>query len=597
MNGGPDTSSPWARASLAAAIFAVDPSASGVLLRAGLSPARDAWLAMLKSLLPAGAPMRRVPLTIDDHGLLGGLDLSATLSSSRPVVATGVIARADGGVLMLATAERLSVETAARVAAAIDNGGVCAERDGFALRVRARFGVIALDEGDGWEERPPETLADRLGLHIDLNDVSYRDLADCPHDARQIKAARERLASVRASEDAIEALVTVASQLGIGSLRAPLLALNVARALCALRGSAVLDEQDLATGAQLVLAPRAVVLPVEEPRSNQPDSSSLDEDDSDSPWQRSDSEDAYSLQDAKPQALNEVILAAARAAIPRGLLEHGTTAAKKSREAERGGAKAKSVSLRRGRPIAARAGKLREGRLGIIDTLRAAALRQSLRRNAGALVDARRLIVRSEDFRVIRFRARRHTTAIFVVDASGSTAVQRLAEVKGAIELLLSECYSRRDSVAMIAFRGNSAEIILPPTRSLTRAKRMLASLPGGGGTPLAAGLDAAVILASAIRRKGCSPLLVLMTDGRANIGRDGQPGRRRAFQDALNAGQSARVAGLAAIAIDTSPRAQKRTEPPTLQIGRAMNAHYIELPDADAARVTEVVRGAAVAA
>jgi magnesium chelatase subunit D len=91
-----------------------------------------------------------------------------------------------------------------------------------------------------------------------------------------------------------------------------------------------------------------------------------------------------------------------------------------------------------------------------------------------------------DDFRVTRYKQRSETTTIFVVDASGSAALHRLAEAKGAVELLLADCYVRRDRVAMIAFRGPGAELLLPPTRSLVRAKRSLAGLPGGGGTPLA---------------------------------------------------------------------------------------------------------------
>ena len=125
--------------------------------------------------------------------------------------------------------------------------------------------------------------------------------------------------------------------------------------------------------------------------------------------------------------------------------------------------------------------------------------------------------------------AARDTTTIFVVDASGSAALHRLAEAKGAVELLLAECYVRRDQVALIAFRGRGAELLLPPTRSLVRAKRSLAALPGGGGTPLAAGIDAAVELAELALRRGETPIVVVLTDGRANVARDGTGGRARA--------------------------------------------------------------------
>jgi magnesium chelatase subunit D len=239
---------------------------------------------------------------------------------------------------------------------------------------------------------------------------------------------------------------------------------------------------------------------------------------------------------------------------------------------------------------------LRDGRLALVDTLRAAVPWQGLRRDKGAANDQRRFIVRPEDFRIVRFKERRETATIFVIDASGSSAMQRLAEVKGAIELLLADCYVRRDSVALIAFRGKEAEVVLPPTRSLARAKRTLAGLPGGGGTPVAKGIDTALDLADSLRRKGQSPLIVLMTDGRANITREGGAGRIQAFEDALNACGRVSASGIAALAIDTAPMLRAAADPPTFRLGQAMNARYIQLPNADAARVSEAVRAASVA-
>jgi magnesium chelatase subunit D len=198
--------------------------------------------------------------------------------------------------------------------------------------------------------------------------------------------------------------------------------------------------------------------------------------------------------------------------------------------------------------------------------------------------------VRRDDFRIIRFKQRIGTTTIFVVDASGSAALQRLAETKGAIELLLADCYVRRDKVALIAFRGQGAELLLPPTNALARAKRSLAGLPGGGGTPLAAGIDAAIALAETIARAGQTPIITLLTDGRANIARDGAQGRPRAEQDALDSASRLRAANLTTLLVDTSPR----PHPAAQRLAAAMAARYLALPYADAATVSRAVRAAA---
>jgi magnesium chelatase subunit D len=144
--------------------------------------------------------------------------------------------------------------------------------------------------------------------------------------------------------------------------------------------------------------------------------------------------------------------------------------------------------------------------------------------------------------------------------------------------------------VALLAFRGRGAELLLPPTRSLTRARRSLADLPGGGGTPLAAGIGAALTLAEAVRRKGETPALVLLTDGRANVARDGMAARVRAEEEALAAAAAVRGAGLKALLVDTSPKPQ----PQARRLAQELGALYLPLPHADAAALSTAARQAA---
>ena len=199
------------------------------------------------------------------------------------------------------------------------------------------------------------------------------------------------------------------------------------------------------------------------------------------------------------------------------------------------------------------------------------------------------MLVRPDDITVTRFRQRRETTTVFLVDASGSLATNRLAEAKGAIELLLADCYVRRDMVALLAFRGAGAELILPPTRSLVRAKRGLRLLPGGGGTPLAAGLLAARDLVDNIARRGGTPAMVLLTDGSANIALDGAPGRARAMEDALAQARGLRLSGHATLLVDTAPRPAKLAR----ELADTLGAAYLAMPYADAARLSRAVQSA----
>ena len=597
-----------------AALFAVDPAGlGGVALRAPACAARDEWLSLLRTLLPAESPFRRVPLNTGDTALLGGLDLGATLQAGRPVALQGLLAQADGGVLVLAMAERMTVGAAARFGSVLDSGQVLLQRDGLDRVLPARVGMVALDEGADADEQLPASLAERLAFHLRM-DSQAADEEGPQWTADEVQAARLRLGRVQMAQESVQALCAAAMALGIDSLRASLFAARAARAAAALAGSDTVEEEHIAVAARVVLAPRATRLPPapeqqepeppqeqasppeppeqpapepppEPPQDAQDDSKNEDDDDADS-------------QSPDPQEMAERVLEAAQAAIPAGLLASLKIGAlQRAKTPTSGSAGAEQKNALRGRPVGARKGEPRAGqRINVLETLRAAAPWQRLRRStlapasASASVMAPRIVVRKEDFHVTRFRQLGQTTTVFVVDASGSSALNRLAEAKGAVELLLADCYVRRDSVAVLAFRGKVAEVLLPPTRSLVRAKRSLAGLPGGGGTPLATAIDAAAALAGQIKRKGETPIVVLLTDGKANIARDGSAGRGPAASDALAAAAQLRFIGVSVLLVDTSPQPQNSAE----QLAVAMGAQYLALPYGGAQSLNQAVRAVA---
>jgi magnesium chelatase subunit D len=576
----------WADAMLAAALFSIDPAGlGGVAVRSGPGPARDAWMAEVKSLLSPDAPVRRVPVRTEDDRLLGGLDLSASLAVGRPIVQKGVLAACDGGVAILSMAERMEDAAGARLSAVIDNGEVAIERDGLATRHPARIGLIALDEGIEPDERPPDALLDRLAFRIVLDDVSQRDRSDCGFNPAETADARRRLSSVvPATEAVIEALCVMSERFGLRSSRAALLALRAARAHAALMGRSMISEEDAAVAVRLVLASRATTMPTEAgPEQAGDDPEPPPDSPPDSPEDAQTNESDPPTDGPPPDA--EMVIAAIQAALPEGLLDQIRFDGQRQARSTRGqGAGASVKSVQRGRPVGSRHGALRPGdRLNLPETLRAATPWQKLRTAAPG---AARIQVRQEDFRIWRFVQRQEATTIVLVDASGSAAFQRLAEAKGAVELLLAKAYVSRSRVALIAFRNLGAELLLEPTRSLTRAKRSLADLPGGGGTPLAAGLDSALLMGLAEKAKDRTPLIVILTDGRTNIGRGGAPGRAGAEIDAMAAARSIREAGIGALYIDTSPRPQ----PEGARFAKAMGAVYAPLPYLEAGAVSDLV-------
>ncbi len=584
---GRDPEGAWSDAALAIALFAIHPFAlGGVIVRGSPGPLRDRVCTLVRDLLSTGSPVLRVPIHVTDDRLLGGLSLAATLGAGRPIFERGLLAQADGGVLLLPMAERLEPRVTAQLCAALDRGELAVERDGTSASVKCRVGVVALDEGmDG--EGVPTALCDRLAFRIDLSGLDAQG-GDASLHTDTLEGARSRLHDVAIDDALLEAICQSGLALGIRSLRGTLLATEAARAHAALAGRTRVEEEDAAAAARLVLGPRATCLLGESADSPSKDSST------EPPPSHVEGEAPEASEAAtkpEPDRQQEVVLQAAKSGIPAGLLDDlvvGRAPRDHAKNGRHAGATCTSTSG--GRPAGTRAGDAGRGdRLSIVETLRAAAPWQPLRRRQGVASEyaRQRIEVRKEDFRVNRFVRRTETCVIFSVDASGSAAFQRLAEAKGAVERVLADCYVRRDHVALISFRGTAAAVLLPPTRSLTRVRRTLAELPGGGTTPLSAGIDAALALALESRKRGRTPIVVFMTDGRGNVARDGSPGGPQATADALASARSVRAAGVRALFLDTSPRPR----PEARLLATTLGARYLPLPYLDAAGISRHVQ------
>jgi magnesium chelatase subunit D len=469
------------------------------------------------------------------------------------------------------------------------------ERDGISTRWDARIGVLALDEGCADDATLPAALADRMAFVLDLRELGLRGCGEAAATRDEISAARALLPLVQLHDDTLQALCGTALQLGVDSPRASLLALRAARAAAALSGRIQADEEDAVLAARLVLGPRATRVP-QPPPEPEPEHAEPPppepEPDSDRPQPPPPEDSTEPPPETPPETepepaadkLEDRLVEAALASLPAGLLASLLGGAG-GQQSGRVGALTKSP--RSGRPVGVRRGEPRGGaRLNLIETLRAAAPWQQMRR-AAAPERLGRIHVQADDLRISRLQQRTATATIFVVDASGSSALHRLSEAKGAVTLLLADCYVRRDQVAVIAFRGTGAELLLPPTRSLVRAKRSLAELPGGGGTPLASGLEAAMRLAAQVRRAGATPIVVLLTDGRGNIARDGKPGRARAEHDTLAMARQLRAARVTTLLVDTSPKPAPAAQRLAIELG----AQYRALPHAGAQAVSAAVK------
>ncbi len=568
------------RAALAAALVALDPVAfGGVVVRSTRADRAAAWIAQLTALRPERSPIGRLPISIGDDRLLGGLDLAMTLATGRPVAERGLLARHDGGLLVLPCAERASATLIARLTAVLDTH-VAVPRGPFAGEpADARVGLIALDESEPEDEPIHPALADRLAFHLTLDTDETEPFLT--HE--EIDTAASRWHAVDIAHTQVATLVATAELLGVSSVRALSFAVRTARGCAALDGRAHTSDDDCAAAAALVLGPRATRRPpAADDAAESPPPPPPPPTDAETP--PPDPSNTPSADEVK--ALEERLIEAALATLPVGLtMSAPASPPRAGRSSGRagmdraGGQRGRQVGTRRGDP---RAG----GRLDLLETLRAAAPWQRLRSAPTGARERVRIQVRPDDFRVRRLVEPTGTTAIFVVDASGSAALNRMAEAKGAVELLLADAYSRRDEVALIAFRGATADVLLAPTRAIAAAKRALAALPGGGGTPLASAIDRARELADRARRDGNDTIVVFLTDARANIARDGTPGRPAAEADATASAALLRQLGGTTLLIDTSTRPSTTAQ----AVATAMGARYVALPRTDAQSIHAAV-------
>ena len=597
----------WNDALTSLQLLQIDPRGfGGIWLRAPFGPVRERWL---RHLLASGLNTVKVPGSVDMERLLGGIDLSLTLQTGSLHMQSGLLQQADQGVVCISMAERFPDALMAPMTQAMDTQSLPPLRmsDGSESAPRTQFGVVALDES--MDDEPPigKSLQERLGLWFDLQALAPSDVpelefsqagsGDSAHQtldiripAEKLHQARQLLPHIQWSDDQALAVCATALGLGIDSLRAPTLALRVACCHAALNMRSRVSDEDLEFAARRVLAPRATRWPA--PAEQQPAPDTSQEAEQEPPDQQAQqdpppadpaSQDEPPTDSPSAEDLQEMMIASALASLPPNLLDSLLTKPGSSQGNSSGRSGQFRSGKQRGRPLPPRPGRpAGHARLHVLATLRAAAPKQKLRSGAGQ----GRVAIRSEDFHVHRFQQNSASCMILALDASGSAALQRLAEAKGAVELLLQQSYARRDSVCIVAFRGAKAQLLLPMTRSLVRAKRAMTGLPGGGGTPLALALKMACEQSIQLQRQGVTPILVVLSDGRANVTLQGLGGRVQAQADALLWVQQWRQTGHRSLWIDTSIQ----PDPQVQNLADALGASYMPMPQVQAQRMANAM-------
>ncbi len=581
---------------LALMMLAVDPALRGIALAAPAGSGKSALLHGMRELQP-DLPWVELPLGCDSEALLGGLDLEATLHQGHRVIRSGALARAHGGFLVAESCNLMDDGSANTLLGALEDGVVRIEREGLSLRSPAEFRLLtSFDPSEG---APRAHLLDRLGLIVMMPTIRasearasivrrhLRPDAETWNDEALllrglIESAREQLPHITLGDAQRRELIRMADALGVQGHRADLFAIRVARASAALGLRDEVQREDLELAARLVLLPRATrhpdtthsAPPPEPPASETPpppDPNDEIEPDSDSVP----SEDQLELA--------EEVLDSLAVDLPDALSSLSFARQRSGRSGSRG-----ATSGQRGRHVSSVPGLPRGQRLDVIATLRAAARWQRVRtrRRHG-------ITLTSDDFRIKKYRSKAGALFIFAVDASGSMALNRMRQAKGAVHALLEQAYVNRDRVALLAFRGDEADLLLPPTGSVELLRRAVDQLPTGGGTPIAASLVASLEVADQAKRRGFGNIvLVMLTDGRANVGL--KTDRAGVDAEVKQLARSVAETGIRSLVIDTQRSFLSQGN--ATQLARALGGDYLYLPNAQGTAIAAAARQVASA-
>lgn len=603
-------------------IAAVNPKAGGVLLAGEKGTAKSTLVRGLVNVLGA-VRLVELPLNATEDMVFGSIDIQKAVQHGVRAATPGLLAKADGQLLYMDEINLLRREIVSGILDVASTGQNKVERESISCCFDARFIMIGSMNPEEGNLAPQ--LLDRFGMVVTVQgerDASVRaeivrqilayerdPVAFCQQhqeDSERLQqtltAAQQRLHRVELPEAMLELAAQYCCQAHSAGHRGELFLVEVARSIAALNERLFVLPDDVMTAAKLVLPhrlqpepPTAEQSKPEEPSNQQPEQSEdnpeetqdehyecPDHEEQSQAEQDNQSEQDHQQEQADGQAEASAEQTADIGGIPPiGKLDIST----RDRQVRQGSGKRSltRTDAKLGRYVRAEIRPDLITDLALDATLRAAAVYQRSRPRGNCA-----LTIYRQDWRKKIREKRIGSTFLFVVDASGSMgARQRMAAVKGTVLALLQDAYQKRDQVGLIAFRRDHAEMLLPVTRSVDLAQKCLKHLPTGGKTPLAEGLVMTMEVMQALKRrdKDVQPVVVLVTDGRANSRNGSQPD---AVTSALDVSRKLGATGVHSLVIDT--------EQDFIRLGiagkiaRNLGGAYYKLEELSAQKIIQIV-------